>query len=175
MLHGLTDENAFFFFRFSLVLLLFFYCRRGFVFLPIRTPVLSCDGVLLCRSHRFANVDELISHQFSRALKILKSIMDTTQGKAVLELEAIRLRETTEIEQEDMQYAYDNLLDMLERAVVLHCHNWWVAHYGQAGMAMAANTEARQQSVGSGHQTNTNDSDDEEPTPPPRASRSLKK
>ena len=58
---------------------------------------------MMTSGHRFSNVDELISHQFSRALKILKSIMDTTQGKAVLELEAIRLKETTDICQEDLQ------------------------------------------------------------------------
>jgi hypothetical protein len=58
---------------------------------------------MIAQGFKFANVDELISHQFSRALKILKSIMDTTQGKAVLELEAIRLKESTDIVQEDLQ------------------------------------------------------------------------
>jgi len=103
---------------------------------------------MMAKGHRFANVDELISHQFARALKILKSIMDTTQGKSVLELEAIRLKGDTDIGQDDMQFAYDNLLDMLERAVVLHCHNWWVAHMGPMDSAES-------------------ESDDDEPAPPP--------
>ena len=108
---------------------------------------------MLAQGHQFKGVDELISHQFSRALRILKSIMDTTQGKAVLELEAIRLKETTDITQDDMQFAYDNLLDMLERAVVLHCHNWWVSHMGNEDSIEAP--------------VDFNEDDEEEPPPPP--------